>query len=67
MHIDSFITRYFETNRAYIVEDVIHRSMIDVQSSFDIKTNFHVFRVFVKQMKVDVKRIIKRRNANIAL
>jgi hypothetical protein len=34
--------------------------MIDVQLNVDIKTNFHVFRVFVKQRKIDVKRIVKR-------
>ncbi len=66
MHIDLFITRYLETNRAYVIKNVIHRLIIDVQSNVDIKTSFHVFRVLVKQMKIDVKRIIKRRNANVA-
>ncbi len=66
MHIDSSVIRHLDANRAYVVEDVIHRSMIDVQSSVDIKASFHVIRVFVKQMKVDVKRIVKRRNADVA-
>ncbi len=66
MHLDSFIIRHLETNRAYVVKDVIDRSMINVQSNVNLKTNFHVFRVFVKQMKVDIKRIVKRRNAHVA-
>jgi hypothetical protein len=66
VHIDSFVIRHLDANRAYVVEDVIHRSMIDVQSSVNIKTSFHVIRVFVKQMKIDVKRIVKRRNADVA-
>ncbi len=63
MHINSFIIRPLDINRAYVVEDINHRSMIDVQSNIDIKTSSHVFRVFVKQMKVDVKQVVKRRNA----
>ncbi len=66
MHIDSSVIRHFDANHAYVVEDVIHRSVIDVQSNVDIKTNFHVIRVFVKQIKVDVKRILRRRNADVA-
>ncbi len=66
MHINSFIIRYLDANRAYIVEDVIHRSVINVQSNINIKINVHVFHVFVKQMKIDIKRVIKRRNVNVA-
>jgi hypothetical protein len=55
VHINLFIIRHLDANRAYVVENLIHRLMIDVQSNVDIKTSFHVFRVFVKQMKIDVK------------
>ncbi len=66
MHIDSSVIRHLDANRAYVVKDVTHRSMIDVQSNVDIKASFHVFDVFVKQMKARVKRIVRRRNADVA-
>ncbi len=66
MHIDSSVIRHLDANRAYVAEDIIHRSVIDVQSSVDIEASSHVTRVFVKQMKADVKRIVRRRNAGVA-
>ncbi len=66
MHVDSFLVCDFNSNDAYIIENVINKSMIDMYTHVDVKTNFHVFDIFIKQMKIDVERIIKRRNANVA-
>ncbi len=66
MHVDSFLVCDLDSNDAYIFEDVINKSIIDMYTRVNIKTDFHVFDIFIKKMKIDVKRIIKRRNANIA-
>jgi hypothetical protein len=66
MHVDSFVIDDLETNDAYIVENKIHESMIHVQSSVDVKESSHIFNVFVQQIKVDIKRIVKRRHADVA-
>jgi hypothetical protein len=66
MHIDSFVIDDFDANDAHIVENEIYESVIHVQSSVDVKVDFHVFNVFIQQMKIDIKRIIKRWHVNVA-
>jgi hypothetical protein len=66
MHVDSFIIDDFDANDAHIVENEIYELMIHVQSSVNVKADFHVFNVFIQQMKIDIKRVIKRRHANVA-
>ncbi len=66
MHVDSFVIDDFDANDAHIVENEVYESMIHVQSNVHVKADFHVFNVFVQQIKIDIKRIIKRRHANIA-
>jgi hypothetical protein len=57
MHVDSFVIDDFDANDAHIIENEIYKLMIHVQSNVDVKANFHVFNVFIQQMKVDIKRI----------
>ncbi len=65
VHVDSFFVDDFDANDAHIVEDKAYESMIHVQSNVDIKTDFHIFDVFVQQMKIDIKRIVRRRHADV--
>ncbi len=66
MHVDSFVIDDFNANDAHIVENKAHESVIHVQSNVDVKTNFHIFSVFVQEMKVDIERIVKRRHPDVA-
>jgi hypothetical protein len=65
MHIDSSIIRHLDTNDAHVVRDITYRSVINMQSSVDIEASSHVFRVLVQKMKVDVERIVRRRDADV--
>ncbi len=65
MYVDSFVIDDFDANDAHIVENKTHESMIHVQSIVDVKADFHIFNVFVQQMKIDIKRIVKRRHADV--
>jgi hypothetical protein len=66
MHVDSFVIDDFDANDAHIVENKAHELMIHVQSNVDVKADFHIFNVFVQEMKVDIKRVVKRRHADVA-
>jgi hypothetical protein len=41
--------------------------MIHVQFEIDIKTCAHILRFLIQQVKVDVKRVIRRRYADVTL
>ncbi len=47
MHVDSFVIDDFDANDAHIVENKVYESMIHVQSSVDVKADFHIFNVLV--------------------
>jgi pentose-5-phosphate-3-epimerase len=48
MHVDSFIIDHFDVNDAHIVENKTYELMIHMQLNVNVKTNYHIFNVFVQ-------------------
>ncbi len=63
--IDVFLND-FELNDAYVEKNVFDRLIVDIQFDVNVKAYFYIAFFFIRQMKVDDERIVRRENACVA-
>ncbi len=60
--IDVFVND-FEFNNAYVEKYMFDRLIVDIQFDVNVKTYFYIVFLFIRQMKIDDERIVRRENA----
>ncbi len=67
VYIYSSFIRDANAKRANVFKCEDDKLIFHVQFNVNVKTSAHVLRLLIQKMKIDVKRIIRRRYADVAL